>query len=271
MDDYGYLFGREFRSAPILLVHDAWVTRDCWDNFRGYFEARGYRCVVPAWPLMDRSSAQLLHSPHPQLAAMTIKQLADYFEQQARALPEPPILIGHGFGGLIVQILLDRGVGAAGVAIAAAPPRGVWPSLTAVRAMLPVLLAWRGWRRVLAMSFESFSSTFANTLKLAERRQAYDAHIVPAPGRLYFQAALGLGNAVNFANPQRAPLLLIAGEEDRISTPSMAKAMYRKHSQSRAFTEIANFPRRSHWLIAEPGWEAVAAKAMAWASAQVRH
>ncbi len=252
-------------SKTILLVHGAWVTPACWDNFRAYFEARGYRCVVPAWPMMDRPAEQLRLSPHPQLATMTIKQLVDHFEQQALALPEPPILIGHSFGGLIVQMLLDRGVGASGVAIDAGPPRGVLPSGTAIRSALPVLLAWRGWRRVLTMSFESFSSTFANTLKPSEQRPAYHAHIVPAPGRIYFQAALGIGNAVNFANPKRAPLLLIAGEEDRTSTPSMVKAMHRKHSKSPARTDIAIFPGRSHWLIAESGWEAVAAKSIEWA------
>ena len=118
---------------------------------------------------------------------MTIKGLVDHFEKQIRDLPEQPVLIGHSFGGLIVQMLLDRGLGAAGVAIDAAPPRGVLPSVTAIGAALPVLLMWRGWSRIASMSFKSFSTTIANTLSQSEQRRAYDRYIVPTPGRLYFK------------------------------------------------------------------------------------
>src|SRR5919201_2005647 len=42
-----------------------------------------------------------------------------------RELERPPIVIGHSFGGLTTQLLLNRGLGAAGVAIGTAPPKGV--------------------------------------------------------------------------------------------------------------------------------------------------
>jgi len=257
-------------SKTILLVHGAWVTTNCWTNFRDLFEAKGHKVVVPAWPYLDQPVEELRRHPDPRLAKLTIKNLVDHFEEQVRALPAPPVLIGHSFGGLIVQMLLDRGLGAAGVAIDAGPPRGVLPSFTAIKSAMPVLLAWRGWKRILSMSFESFSKTFANTLPANEQRAAYDKYIIPAPGRIYFQAALGMGNAVHFKNPKRPPLLLIAAEQDRTSTPSMVRTMYRKHSAATSRTDIMEFPGRSHWLIAEPGWEEVADKALAWAEAQAR-
>jgi len=257
-------------SKTILLVHGAWVTPDCWTNFRTLIEAKGHQVVVPAWPYMDRHAEELRHNPDSRPAKQTIKGLVDYFEAQIRALPTPPILMGHSFGGLIVQMLLDRGLGAAGVAIDAGPPRGVLPSFTAIKSALPVLLAWRGWNRILSMSFKSFSTTFANTLPAAEMQATYDRHIVPAPGRIYFQAALGIGNAVTFKNPKRPPLLLIAALEDRTSTPSMVRAMYKKHSRAPSRTDIMEFPARSHWLIAERGWEQVAEKALAWGLAHAK-
>jgi pimeloyl-ACP methyl ester carboxylesterase len=219
---------------------------------------------------LDRPVDELRRSPDPAFADTTIKSLVDHFDRIIRALPEPPILIGHSFGGLIVQMLADRGLGAAAVAIDPGPPRWVLPSPTAVLSALPVLLAWLGWTRVLTMSFKGFASTFANALSPVEQKRAYEQHVVPAPGRIYFQAALGLGNAVNFSNPKRPPLLLIAGENDRTSTPSMAKAMHRKHSRSPVPVELVNFAGRSHWLIAEPGWQEVASKALEWAEAKAR-
>ena len=117
------------------------------------------------------------------------------------------------------------------------------------------------------MSFKSFSTTFANTLATSQLKVTYDQHIVPAPGRIYFQAALGLGNGVNFKNPKRPPLLLIAATEDYTCTPSMVRAMYRKQGRAPSRTDIHEFPGRSHWLIAEPGWEEVAEMAVKWAEA----
>jgi pimeloyl-ACP methyl ester carboxylesterase len=144
-------FGAELMSKTIMLVHGAWVTTDCWASFRSFFEAKGHRVVVPPWPYLDKPVDELRRSPDPRLAGMTIKALVDHFEAQIRSMPEPPVLIGHSFGGLIVQMLLDRGLGSAGVAIDAGPPRGVLPSLTAIGAALPVLLTWRGWARIATM------------------------------------------------------------------------------------------------------------------------
>jgi pimeloyl-ACP methyl ester carboxylesterase len=251
-------------TKTIMLIHGAWVTPASWAEFRGFLETRGYTCITPAWPYLDRSVSELRAAPHPELAKQTIRMLVDHHDRLIRALPEPPILIGHSFGGLIVQMLMDRGLGAAGVAIDAGPPRGVLPSFAAIVSALPVLSAWRGWQRTLSMSFQSFARNFANALPAGQQRQAYEQHIVPAPGRIYFQAALGIGNGVNFANPNRAPLLLIAGEEDRTSTPSMVHAMFAKHRRSPSRTDMLSFAGCSHWLIAEPGWEKVAGGVVNW-------
>ena len=250
-----------------MLVHGAYVTPDCWAKFRKRFEDQGRAVIAPAWPYFDRSVADLQRNPDPRIAALTIRDLVDHYDKLIRALPEPPILIGHSFGGLIVQMLLDRGLGAAGVAIDAGPPRGVLASLRAIRSALPVLLAWRGWSRILTMSLNSFSTTFANTLPASQMKETYERYIVPVPGRIFFQAALGLGNGVTFNNPKRPPLLLIAAGEDRTSTSSMVRAMHKKHSLAPRRTDIIEFPHLSHWLIAEPGWEKVADQAINWADA----
>lgn len=251
-------------TKTIMLIHGAWVTPASWADFRSFLEARGYTCIAPTWPYMDRPAAELRASPHPEFARQTIRDLVDHHDRLIRALPEPPILIGHSFGGLIVQMLLDRGLGAAGVAIDAGPPRGVLPSLRAIASALPVLLAWRGWQRALTMSYQSFATTFANGLPAGRMRQAYEQHIVPAPGRIYFQAAIGIGNGISFANPRRAPLLLIAGEADRTSTPSMVRAMFAKHQRAPSRTDMLSFAERSHWLIAEPGFDKVAGGVVDW-------
>src|SRR5262249_26538028 len=98
----------------------------------------------------------------------------------------------------------------------------------------------------------------------------YEQQVVPTPGRIYFQAALGLGIGVNWKNPKRKPLLLIAGEKDRTVTPGMVQAAHRKHSLSPVPAALKLFPRRSHYLCAEPGWEEVADYALNWAEQNAR-
>ncbi|GAC1346807.1 MAG: alpha/beta fold hydrolase [Bradyrhizobium sp.] len=247
-----------------MFVHGAWVTPACWDHFKSFYEAGGYTCLVPGWPYIDKPVAELKKAIDPRFADQTINMLVDHYTHELVALPEPPILIGHSFGGLIVQLLLDRGLGRLGVAIDAGPPRGVFPSLPAFKSALPVLLSWNGWNKLHTMSFADFCSTFANGVPASEQRVVYDAQIIQAPGRIYFQAAIGLGNAVNFANSKRAPLLLIAGEKDLTATPSMVRAMYKKHQKSPMPVDMIEFPGRSHYLIAEPGWQEVAGAILAW-------
>ena len=256
--------------GTVMLIHGAWLTPASWDLVRARYEARGYACVAPPWPHMDRPVAELRRAPDPAFAKLTVGKIVAHYEQLIRARPEPPILIGHSFGGLFVQMLLDRGLGAAGVAVDPASPRGILVTPTALRTALPIFLAWRGWSRALTMTFEQFSSGFAQTLPESEKRSAYDRHIVPAPGRIFYQAAFGAGTGVKFSNAARAPLLLIAGELDRTVPIAMVRSNFRKLARSGAVTELETFPGRSHFLLGEPGWEEVADYAIEWATARTR-
>jgi pimeloyl-ACP methyl ester carboxylesterase len=254
----------------IVFIHGAWVTPACWEFFKRRYEARGHTCIAPAWPFDERPVAELRRQPEAGLAGLGIAEIVEAYAAVIKALPEPPILMGHSFGGLFVQLLLDRGLGAAGVAIDPGPPRGVLPAPTAVRAALFVFLTWAGWRKAVTMPFKAFQWGFAHTLPADQQRAAFVAHIVPTPGRIYYQAVLGRHTAVDFANDQRAPLLLIAGEFDRTATAGMTRAMYRKHSASKAVTAFKEFAGRTHWLIAAPGWEEVADHAITWAEQHAR-
>jgi len=257
-------------SKTVMLIHGARLTPAAFDLFRARYETQGYTVVAPPWPLCDRPISALRRSPHPDLARMTIGTIVDHYDSLIRALPEGPIIMGHSYGGLIAQLLLDRGLGIAGVALAPVPIRGVLAIPRTVLAGLPVYLAWWGWSRVLTMSFAAFATNFAQTLPEHELRAAYDRHVVPAPGRIYFQCALGIGTGIKANNPRRAPLLLIAGEKDLTIVPSMVWATYKKQLHAPSTTAFMTFPGRSHFLLAEPGWEEVADAALRWASERAR-
>ncbi len=256
-------------SRAVLFVHGGWVTPACWDPFVSFFEAHGYRCLAPAWPGKDRSIDAIRTDPSP-LAGLGIGEIVDHYERIARTLDEPPILIGHSFGGLFVQVLLDRGIGAAGIAIDSAPPKGVFVlEPTSLVSVGRILLIPFGWRRVVRWTFPEFRYAFVHTMGRTEARAIWEAQIVPDSGRLFFQSAFaGFDRSsparVDFANPDRPPLLFIAGEADRAMTASIVRRTFRAYRTSPARTELRTFPGRTHWLIAMDGWEDVAHACIDW-------
>jgi pimeloyl-ACP methyl ester carboxylesterase len=256
-------------STPIVFVHGGWVTPACWDPFVSYFEARGFRCLAPAWPGKDRPVDAIRADPSP-LAGLGIADIVDHYEGIVRSLDEPPILIGHSFGGLFVQLLLDRGLGAAGIAIDSAPPKGVFAfHPTTLVSLGRILLIPFGWRKVVRWTFAEFRYAFVHTMRLDEARAIWDAQIVPDSGRPFFEAGFSMFDRtspaqVDFANPDRAPLLFVAGEADRAMPIGVVRGQYRAHRASPARTDLRSFPGRTHWLIAQHGWEEVAAGCLDW-------
>jgi len=256
-------------AGTIVFIHGAWVTARCWEPFVSFFEGRGYRCLAPSWPYKDASPAVLRASPPAALGGLGITRIVDHYADVIRKLPEPPILIGHSFGGLFVELLLDRGLGSAGVAISPAPARGIfalYPS--AIRSNLPVLARWGGWRSIVPVGLSEFSYGFLNLLPPAEQRRVYDEQATPETGRIFYEAAFALldpkrSTAVDFRR-DRGPLLLTAGSVDHNVVPAMVRATHARYRSSPARTDFHEFTGHSHWVIAEPGWEDVAAHIDDW-------
>src|SRR5713226_6365824 len=97
---------------PVVFVHGLWLLPSSWDRWAALFEEAGYTALTPTWPddpeTVDEANA------HPEVFAnKTVGQVADHMERVVRALTLKPAIIGHSFGGLLVQILAGRGCSAA--------------------------------------------------------------------------------------------------------------------------------------------------------------
>jgi hypothetical protein len=141
-----------------------------------------------------------------------------------------------GLGGLVVQILVDRGLGAAGVAINPAPPAvSLRPSL--IRGAGFALLRGSVCRSgAITLTRRQFHRALAGTLDDQQALMAYTRYAVPAPGPVIRQAALPQRARVRFDDAERAPLLLIGSGKDRIFPASLTRAGYRRYARSDAVT-----------------------------------
>src|SRR5205807_3234883 len=245
--------------TTIVLINGLWISALSWELWVQHYADKGYRVIAVDWPGREGEIEQLRRDPS-NFASLGLADVVDHYEQIIRGL-ETPIIIGHGVGGLVTQILLDRGWGAAGVAIASAPPKGVFRSV-----FRNLKLALKG----RSLTPQQFHYTFANTLGDAASVAAFERYIVPAPNRILRQVALAnfspkAPGTVRFHNDSRAPLLLVAGGRDRVVPISMVKANFNSYRESKAETDYKEFPEQTHFTLVHDVLQKVPDYVLGWA------
>jgi alpha-beta hydrolase superfamily lysophospholipase len=205
------------------------------------------------------------------LNGIGVTEVTDHYAEAVRGLDRPPIIMGHSFGGLVTELLLDRGLGAAGVAISPAPFKGILRLPPAqLRAAFPVLGNPANRRKTVELTPKQFHYAFTNTMNEADSKAAYDRYEVPGPGRVLFQAGFANFNPnaatkLDVRKDDRAPLLVIGNSADHTVPASVSKEAAHRLGKSRAVVEYKEFPGRPHFTAGAPGWEDVADYALDWA------
>ncbi|WBB75083.1 alpha/beta fold hydrolase [Micromonospora sp. WMMD1128] len=246
------------------------MTSRSWEHWADRYAARGFRVLTPAWPGMDREPAELRADPTP-IAGQRIPTIVDHYAAIIRELPRPPIVMGHSFGGLIAQLLLDRRLGAAVVGVHPAPVKGVLKlPLSTLRSGFSILHNPANRHRAVPFTAEDFRYAFGNTLTQAESDAAWERYAVPGAGHVLFEGSFAnldpdSATEIDRRRDDRAPLLITAGGEDHVIPPSLATSLANLYRGSTAITSYREFPGRSHFVGGEPGWEEEADFALEWA------
>ena len=253
---------------PVVFVHGLWLLPSSWDRWAALFEEAGYTTLQPGWP-DDPDTVEEANAKPEVFAHKTVGQVADHFEVIIRGLNKKPGVIGHSFGGLLVQMLSGRGVASATVAIDPGPFRGVLPlPLTALKSAWPVLGNPANRNRAIPLTYEQFRFGFANAVSEEEAKELYKTYAVPASGVPLFQAATANLNPwteakVDVENPDRGPVLIISGEKDNTVPWAIANASFKQQQKNRGVTEIVEMKNRGHALVIDSGWREVADTALA--------
>jgi pimeloyl-ACP methyl ester carboxylesterase len=253
--------------TPVVFIHGLWLLPSSWDNWVGFFEEAGYAGLTPDWP-DDPETVEEARANPGVFAKKTLGQVADHTAEVIGKLDKKPSVMGHSTGGLLAQIIADRGLSAATVGIDAGPFRGVLPlPISTLRVSWTVLKNPLNRNRAVTLSFDQFKYGWANALGEEEAKQLYETYHVAAPGVALMQMANANLNPRSEAkldpkNPARGPLLIIGGEKDHTVHWAIANASYKRQSHNPAVTEIKQMPNRGHSLTIDSGWREVAETAL---------
>ncbi|RXK83552.1 alpha/beta hydrolase [Filimonas effusa] len=257
-------------TKNVVFITGAFVVNSGWSEWEAYFQSKGYQTVAPAWPYKNGTAAELRNrQPNDtDLAALTLDQLVNHYADIVKSFPEKPIIIGHSLGGLITQILVNRGLAAAGVAIHPVPPLGVIPyEFSFLKAGWKSLGLFTSIKKTYLMSFKDWQYAFVNGMPLEEQQKAYDENTIPE-SKTVARGGLSSAAKVDFKKPH-APLLITSGSEDNILPPHLNIRNYKRYAKDNgSVTDYKEFPGRNHFVLGQPTWREDADYILDWLQRQ---
>jgi len=245
----------------IIFVHGMFQNAKSWDKWVRLFSDKGYNCVVRSWPLHDGEPAALRANPPASLGELRLAEIITSVEQTVSELNNP-IMIGHSVGGLITQIMLNRGLISAGVAVNSVVPNGMvdfdWSSIKNIATIANPL---KGDEPIM-MDAKTFHAAFANTLSESAATTAFEQSATH-DSRNVLRDCMGHEGQIDLDTPH-GPLLLIGGDKDEIIPAHLTEKNFKAYKDKGSITDIKIFTERSHYICGEPGWEDVADYALHW-------
>src|SRR3954468_3411688 len=257
---------------PVVFIHGLWLHASSWQPWLEFFTAAGYQTVAPGWPHEPSTVDEARANPD-AVANLSIDEVTKHYADIIAALDEPPVIIGHSFGGLFAEKLLGQGHGAAAVAIDPAQIKGVLPlPLAQLRSGLPALGNPANLHRSVTLTEKEFRFGFGNAVSEEESAALHRRWTIPSPARPLFQAAaanfvMHAQAAVDTDNNDRGPLLLISGTADHTVPDVVTRSTFKQYRDSTAVTELKQFEGRGHSLTIDSGWQDIAEEILEWLKA----
>jgi pimeloyl-ACP methyl ester carboxylesterase len=243
-------------KKPLLFVHGAFAGAWCWqEHFLPYFAEHGYAAYAVSVRGHGASEGrQQIHHA----------RLSDYVQDVASvaaSLPEPPVLVGHSLGGLVVQQYCERHPSAAAVLMASCPPTGLMGTGLYWLAQTPVWnLQTLAWMQHSASTITDIRPALAHTwLFSPTMERAKVEYYAKKIGQESMQAFI---DAMFFLpNPRKihTPMLVLGAEQDAIFP------WYEVERTARAYNAPCKiFPNMAHAMMLERDWKHVAHTMLEW-------
>lgn len=255
---------KTIKSKTILFITGAFVTHYGWDNWKTFFESKGYKTIAPPWPHKEGTAKELrAKQPDAGVASVRLAQLVEHYSNIAKSLPEKPIVIGHSIGGLLTQILVNKGLADAGIAIHSVPPQGIIPTqFSFYKSTWKALGFFTSVKKTYLMSFKTWQYAFTNGMSPEEQQKAYDENAIPE-SKLALRDGLSSVAKVDFKKPH-APLLFLAGSTDHCVPARLNFRNFKKYTDEKSAIGYKLLENRNHFVLGQPTWKEDAETILDW-------
>ncbi len=244
----------------LLMIHGVGCDAGAWDVMKPGFEVAGWTCeAITLFP--DRRVRENPPANLPELG------FADYIEAstaEARRLTArdgaKPAVIGHSMGGLIAQVLAERGEVSKAVFLTPAQPKDCAAiGLPVVWTFLNIIA-----KQDRTKSYKVWKTGFKwGVLNLVprERQDAIYATALYDSGKVYGDITDGVTVDEKMVT---IPTLTIAAARDRATLPKGVRKVAAKFARSPVPGDFIDYADHAHWIVDEPGTDKVVADIAAW-------
>jgi len=256
------------KQKTILFIHGIMVGGWCWDKYKSFFEARGYRCVAPNLPYHGKGWSV---KPDKRLGSQSLSDYIDYLKREIDRLDlaggEKPIVISHSMGGLLAQKIAEQGLVDMLVAITPAPPKGIFAlSRYSLKSVLGMKIPLAFWKSPIGVTLKGMEYMALHLTPPDERIDVFEKTGYES-GRVMLELSFSFLDPYNCARVDEkkigCPMLVVSAGKDRLLPPKVVKKIAKKYS-----ADYKNFEEHAHWIIAEPGWKEPAEYILNWIKQQ---
>lgn len=251
-------------TKTIVFISGAFVSHFYWEEWLTFFKDKGYKVVAPPW-LHKNDSAENLRDQNPcvKIGSICLFDLLCYYTEIIEKLPEKPILVGHSYGGLLVQLLVQKDLADAGICINPFPPKGFTTlKFSFYKIILRFSCAIFSSKKTFILPFENWKNAFFNTPVNEEQKNTYENFIIPESKKA-LRNLFSKNAKINFRK-KHVPLFFISCSEDQIVPPKLVHWNYRKHKNIHSITCYKEFRTRNHFVILQSEWQEVAESITKW-------
>lgn len=238
-------------TKTIVFITGAFVSHSCWEKWTFFFEDKGYKTVAPPWPWKNEL-AETLRNQHPdaRIASLHLSDLLDYYTEIIEKLTEKPILIGHSYGGLLTQLLVQKELAFVGVCLHSIPPKGIFKNkFSFYKAIWKPMGFFTSPKKTFLLSFEEWQIVFTNGMPFEEQKNSYEKFVIPE-SKLALRDILTKMAKINFRK-KHEPLLFLSGSDDAIIAPILNYSNFKKYTNIHSITCYKEFKGRNHFVLGQ--------------------
>tara|TARA_R110000850_G_scaffold239282_1_gene364096 strand:+ start:2053 stop:2883 length:831 start_codon:yes stop_codon:yes gene_type:complete len=236
-----------------------WSRGDVALPLRESLEKRGHRVWSPTLPGHHRTTSV-------DVAQLSLRDYADAIGGliDSNTFAQPPVIVGHSMGGLIAQMVAAERETGPVVLLNSAGPAGVNHILPpAVLTNAQTLIKPAFWRRSHILSWQAARYGLLNEVDLPKAREIYE-NLTPesgtALGELVFWFLDPNRTSTIRTKNLRAPILIVSGGRDRITSAPIARALAKCYPQA----ESQIYPHHGHWIFEEAGRDTTFSRIADW-------